>query len=149
MHVCVRVHACMELDFVHVPRLHNMFLLLSMCTAASFRLPPVCFYFHGLLACPSQDIRAKQEWQASSPGFSSTPQASLPMYNPLMMARLRWLAEAAEMNAFGTEAFMWIDGMFTVFARVFCFAIKVISCKFTDHCVDYRIPTITTPSTLK
>ena len=57
-----------------------------------------------------QAVRGLASWQASQPGFAATPQASQPMFNPLQMARLAWLQEAAESNYFETDAFMWVDG---------------------------------------
>ncbi len=64
-----------------------------------------------------QSIRGSAAWQASSPDFPATPQASQPLFNPMGFARLQWLLEAAEANTFGTEAFMWMDGECVVCAR--------------------------------
>ncbi len=58
-----------------------------------------------------QDIRSKHILQSASSGVTSSLQAKHGMYNPIMMARLNWLKQAAELNVFGTEAFMWLDGM--------------------------------------
>ena len=32
------------------------------------------------------------------------------LYNPMVMSKLFWTRDAARLNPFGTDSFLWIDG---------------------------------------
>ncbi|MCY6383436.1 hypothetical protein [Hoeflea prorocentri] len=60
-----------------------------------------------------QKIRNSKHWLEQASWLPSSPQARLPHYNPLVMAKMGWLAEEARRNRFGTSRFAWIDAGIT------------------------------------
>jgi len=54
-------------------------------------------------------IRTDPAWRNQAPWLASSPQAGLELYNPLIMSKLPWLGDAAHGNAFGTDAYVWLD----------------------------------------
>jgi hypothetical protein len=57
-----------------------------------------------------QEIRQKEEWIHRAGWIENSPQAKLPLYNPLVMSKQFFMNDAAIMNVFNTKYFMWIDG---------------------------------------
>lgn len=56
-----------------------------------------------------QAIRAKPEWVAQSGWMPDSTQATLELYNPLVMSKQFFLNDASLFNHFDTKYFMWID----------------------------------------
>src|SRR3990167_7471863 len=58
-----------------------------------------------------QGIRTDKNW-ASGGWLADSPQATLELYNPMVMSKILWTAYAAELNPFNTDSFLWLDGLF-------------------------------------
>lgn len=56
-----------------------------------------------------QRIRLDDTWKSRSGWLSGSPQASLELYNPLVMSKQFFLNDASIFNFFGTKHFAWID----------------------------------------
>jgi len=56
-----------------------------------------------------QEIRTQPEWINRAGWIPDSPQAKLPLYNPLVMSKQFFMNDAALMNVFSTKYFMWID----------------------------------------
>lgn len=56
-----------------------------------------------------QAIRAKPEWTAQSGWMPDSTQATLELYNPLVMSKQFLLNDASLFNHFGSKYYMWID----------------------------------------
>jgi len=56
-------------------------------------------------------IREDPEWRGDPNGWlAESPQARLELYNAMVMSKLFWTRNAAQLNPFNTESFLWIDG---------------------------------------
>lgn len=60
-----------------------------------------------------QEIRGDPAWLAQAPWLPKSPQASMALYNPMVMSKLFMLHDASLWNPFGTAHFAWIDGAIT------------------------------------
>ncbi|MGE3190698.1 MAG: WlaTC/HtrL family glycosyltransferase, partial [Vicinamibacterales bacterium] len=60
-----------------------------------------------------QAIRTREDWRAQAGWLADSPQAALPHYNPLVLSKMRLLAEVAASNPFGTTHAYWIDAGLT------------------------------------
>jgi hypothetical protein len=60
-----------------------------------------------------QDIRRRSDWRDQAAWLAESPQAQLPMYNPLVLSKMRWLNEAAADNPFASSHLFWIDAGLT------------------------------------
>jgi hypothetical protein len=58
-------------------------------------------------------IRTNPEWQNKAGWLPESPQAALPMYNPMMMTKVFMVNDTAILNPFNSEYFYWIDGGLT------------------------------------
>jgi hypothetical protein len=56
-----------------------------------------------------QRIRQRDEWRGQAAWLAESPQAQLPLYNPLVLSKMRWLADAARENPFASSHLFWID----------------------------------------
>jgi len=54
-------------------------------------------------------IRTKKSWSQQADWLSNSPQATMPLYNPMVMSKLFWTVELARENPFNTDSFLWID----------------------------------------
>mmetsp|Transcript_9922 Transcript_9922/g.40189 ORF Transcript_9922/g.40189 Transcript_9922/m.40189 type:complete len:508 (+) Transcript_9922:147-1670(+) len=60
-----------------------------------------------------QAIRTSPDWAAQTGvggWLSQSPQATLRLYNPMVMSKIYWTRDVAQLSPFGTDSFMWIDG---------------------------------------
>ncbi len=57
-----------------------------------------------------QRVRERDEWRNLVDWLANSPQASMPMYNPMVMSKLFWTRDVSRENPFNTDAFLWIDG---------------------------------------
>ena len=57
-----------------------------------------------------QEMRNKPGWAEQASWLPESPQASMPLYNPMVMSKLLWTRDAARINPFNTDSFLWIDG---------------------------------------
>lgn len=60
-----------------------------------------------------QDIRTRPDWAAQAEWLSKSPQATLPLYNPMVMSKMFLLHDASIWNPFASSRFAWIDGAIT------------------------------------
>jgi hypothetical protein len=60
-----------------------------------------------------QTIRVKPEWYNKAGWLSSSTQAKLPMYNPLVMSKVFLLNDARIMDKFNSDYMFWIDAGIT------------------------------------
>lgn len=60
-----------------------------------------------------QDIRTNPEWLNQAEWLGRSTQATLPLYNPLVMSKYFMLHDQACTNPFNTDYFVWIDGGIT------------------------------------
>jgi uncharacterized protein HtrL/YibB-like len=60
-----------------------------------------------------QEIRTDQAWLSQTGWLSESTQASLELYNPMVMSKMFLLHDASIWNPFGTEHWAWIDGGIT------------------------------------
>jgi len=60
-----------------------------------------------------QSIRIKPEWYNKAGWLSSSTQAKLPMYNPLVMSKVFLLNDARIMDKFNSDYMFWIDAGIT------------------------------------
>jgi hypothetical protein len=60
-----------------------------------------------------QAIRTRPDWAAQAEWLARSPQATLELYNPMVMSKMFLLHDAAVWNPFGTAQFAWIDGAIT------------------------------------
>jgi len=60
-----------------------------------------------------QQIRQDGAWRTQADWLAESPQASLPHYNALAFSKMRWLADAARDNPFGTPTIFWMDAALT------------------------------------
>ena len=60
-----------------------------------------------------QEIRADEKWLTQASWLKNSAQASLEMYNPLVMSKYFLLNDAVVFNPFDTDYFVWIDGGIT------------------------------------
>ena len=56
-----------------------------------------------------QRIRANESWLQQAEWLRSSPQAALPLYNPLVLSKTAFLARVAHENVFSTRFFFWVD----------------------------------------
>lgn len=56
-----------------------------------------------------QSIRTNPKWAAQSGWMPDSPQAQLPLYNPLVMSKQFFMNDAAIFNVFNTKYFLWVD----------------------------------------
>eukprot|EP00808_Paulinella_micropora_P015673 g82616.t1 len=54
-------------------------------------------------------IRTNPKWYGQAGWLAQSPQAKLPLYNPLVMAKVFLIADAARLDPFHTTHFLWID----------------------------------------
>lgn len=57
-----------------------------------------------------EKIRTSPEWYNRAGWLSSSPQAALPLYNPMMMTKMFMVNDSALLNPFNTKYFYWMDG---------------------------------------
>lgn len=57
-----------------------------------------------------QTIRTDDKWIYQSGWMEDSPQAKLPLYNPLVMSKQFFLNDASLFNIFDTKYFLWVDG---------------------------------------
>lgn len=57
-----------------------------------------------------QRIRKNEKWLAQEGWIPGSPQASLELYNPLVMSKMHLLNDAQLINPFSSNYFYWIDG---------------------------------------
>lgn len=56
-----------------------------------------------------QRIRQQPEWRAQAAWLPESPQAALSHYNPVVLSKMRWLAEVARDNPFKSAGVYWVD----------------------------------------
>jgi hypothetical protein len=59
------------------------------------------------------DIRQKEDWLSQAGWLKESTQATLELYNPMVMSKMFMLHDASLFNPFSTEYFAWIDGGIT------------------------------------
>jgi hypothetical protein len=57
-----------------------------------------------------QAVRTRREWAHRKEWLSHSPQATLEYYNPLVMSKMNLTVQAAALNPFSTDGFLFIDG---------------------------------------
>merc|ERR1712137_1177575 len=57
-----------------------------------------------------QKVRTKPGWAKQAGWLAESPQATMPLYNPMVMSKLLWTRDAARLNPHQTDSFLWIDG---------------------------------------
>lgn len=57
-----------------------------------------------------QAVRTRKEWSNRKEWLSHSPQATLEYYNPLVMSKVALARQAAQLNPFNTDGFMFLDG---------------------------------------
>jgi hypothetical protein len=60
-----------------------------------------------------QEIRKDPAWSGQAGWLEQSPQATLELYNPMVMSKMFMLHDASIWNPFGTRHFAWIDGAIT------------------------------------
>lgn len=60
-----------------------------------------------------QEIREDPAWRAQAGWLPDSPQASLSLYNPMVMSKMFMLHDASVWNPFATQHLAWIDGAIT------------------------------------
>ena len=60
-----------------------------------------------------QDIRQNSEWYSQAEWLKNSTQATLELYNPLVMSKMFLLHDEKIMNSFNTDYFYWLDGGIT------------------------------------
>ena len=60
-----------------------------------------------------QEIRCDPAWRAQAAWLPNSPQASLELYNPMVMSKMFMLHDASIWNPFATSHLAWIDGAIT------------------------------------
>lgn len=60
-----------------------------------------------------QDIRTNEKWLSQAGWLCNSTQATLELYNPLVMSKFFLLNDATIHNPFNTEYFVWLDGGIT------------------------------------
>jgi len=60
-----------------------------------------------------QEIRRDEAWLAQAGWLPQSPQATLPLYNPMVMSKMFMLHDASIWNPFRTQHFAWLDGAIT------------------------------------
>ena len=61
----------------------------------------------------TDSIRKKEDWINQAPWLRDSPQATLEMYNPVVMSKMFLLNDASFFNPFNSEYFFWIDAGIT------------------------------------
>ena len=56
-----------------------------------------------------QAIRTNPDWANRQAWLAQSPQATMEYYNPLVMSKVRLARQAAELNPFHTDAFLFVD----------------------------------------
>ena len=56
-----------------------------------------------------QEIRQDPAWRGQAEWLTESPQANLAHYNALVFSKMRWVADVARKNPFGTRAVFWMD----------------------------------------
>ena len=79
-----------------------------------FRVRPAS-YFRSNFDCYAQvqSIRADPAWLGQAGWLPASTQASLELYNPMVMSKMFMLNDASIWNPFGTSHFAWLDGAIT------------------------------------
>ena len=62
-----------------------------------------------------QKIRTNPKWYKQAGWLEESPQASMNLYNPMVMSKILWTKRAAQLNPFNTDSFLWVDGNFLNF----------------------------------
>lgn len=57
-----------------------------------------------------QKIRQDENWYSYAAWLKESPQRNLEYYVPLVMSKLFWLKSQSEINFFGSDYFIWVDG---------------------------------------
>lgn len=60
-----------------------------------------------------QNIRTNRNWYSQKEWLSSSPQANLEYYNPVVMSKMLFVEQACKDNPFNTDYFFWLDGGIT------------------------------------
>jgi len=59
------------------------------------------------------EIRQKEDWLSQAGWLKESTQATMELYNPMVMSKMFMLHDASLFNPFNTEYFAWIDGGIT------------------------------------
>ena len=79
-----------------------------------FRVRPASHFRHHFdFYDKVQDIRKNGAWLGQAGWLPDSAQASLELYNPMVMSKMFMLHDASIWNPFGTQHFAWIDGGIT------------------------------------
>src|SRR5690606_39007721 len=60
-----------------------------------------------------QEIRMNPDWRRQADWLPYSPQATLPLYNPLVMSKMFLLGRVAQLNPFNSTHVLWLDGGLT------------------------------------
>ena len=60
-----------------------------------------------------QKIRKQKEWYKQADWLENSTQATLKLYNPMVMSKMFMLHDASIFNPFGSDYFLWVDGAIT------------------------------------
>ena len=83
----------------------NTFLIKRECD--SFKDPTFPFFQQ------VSDIRSNEDWLSQAGWLRNSTQATLELYNPMVMSKMFMLNDASIFNPFNTDFFVWIDGGIT------------------------------------
>jgi hypothetical protein len=90
------------------------------------------------------NIRTNPDWYNISGWLPESPQAALPMYNPMMMTKMFMVNDSAIMNPFDSKYFYWIDGGLTSTVPFDYFAdtsvFENISKSYSNHIIHVAYP---------
>jgi hypothetical protein len=60
-----------------------------------------------------QEIRGKESWKSQASWMPDSTQATMELYNPMVMSKMFMLNDASIFNPFDTDHFLWVDGAIT------------------------------------
>ena len=80
-----------------------------------------------------QEIRKKEEWLSQAGWLPESTQASMELYNPMVMSKMFMLNDAAIFNPFNTDQFLWVDGAITNTVHKGYFTDDKVFDKMEDH----------------
>lgn len=60
-----------------------------------------------------QEIRTNEEWYSQAGWLTESAQATMELYNPVVMSKMFMLNDARVFNPFNSEYFIWLDGGIT------------------------------------
>jgi hypothetical protein len=89
-------------------------------------------------------IRKNPAWYETAGWLKESPQAALPMYNPMMMSKVFMVNDSAIYNPFDSDYFYWIDGGLSLTVPFSMFAggdiFRNIPLAYTDSIVHIAYP---------